>query len=204
MLYVPCALTPAATEIFLYCLEIAADLACADTSDDMWATAYPRVAQFFSRQRARQVLLDLRAKLQQPQTYIPTTYHWLLIYECLHFHIEYLNDAPEPQVVAALKASRVAQDAAYLAFPRDRHGREGVSIDFEAFIDMYFWDIDFLLDASTYEQLGAAAKQQLGYRADLFGVLSGLLPHPAELALKTVEEVEATEPEGGAGYGKLS
>jgi hypothetical protein len=170
----------------------------------MWATAYPRVAQCFSRQRARQGLRDLRDTLPQPQTYVPTTYHWLLIYECLSFHIESLNDAPAPQVVAALKASRVAQDAAYLAFPRDRHGREGVSIAFAACIDMYFWDIDFLLEASTYEQLGAPVKQQLGYRADVFGVLSGLRPHPAELALKTVEEVEATEPEGEAGYGKLS
>jgi hypothetical protein len=170
----------------------------------MWATAYPCVAQCFSRQRARQGLRDLRDTLPQPQTYVPTTYHWLLIYECLSFHIESLNDAPAPQVVAALKASRVAQDAAYLAFPRDRHGREGVSIAFAACIDMYFWDIDFLLEASTYEQLGAPVKQQLGYRADVFGVLSGLRPHPAELALKTVEEVEATEPEGEAGYGKLS
>ena len=204
MLYVPCALTPAATEIFLYSLEIAADLACADTSDDMWATAYPRVAQCFSRQRVRQVLLELRDKLQQPQTYVPTTYHWLLIYECLHFHIEDLNDAPEPQVIAALTASRVPQDAAYLACPRDKQGREGVSIDFEACIDMYFWDIDVLLEVSTSAQLGAAAKQQLGFRADVVGVVSGLLAHPAELALKTVEEIEATEPEGGAGSGKLA
>jgi hypothetical protein len=204
MLHVPCALTPAATEIFLYGLEVAADLACADTPDDVWAMAYPRAAQCFSRQRAREVLLDLRDKLHQPQTYVPTTYHWLLIYECLSFHIECLNDDPGPQVVAALKASQVAQDAAYLAFPRDGHGREGVSIDFEAFLDMYFWDIDFLLDASTYEQLGASAKQQLGYRADVFGVVSGLLPHPAELVLKTVEEVEATGPEGEEGHGELS
>jgi hypothetical protein len=94
MLYVPCALTPAATEIVLYCLEIAADLACADTPDEVWAMAYPRVAQCFPRQQARQVLLDLRDKLRQPQTYVPTTYHWLLLYECLSFHIECLNDAP--------------------------------------------------------------------------------------------------------------
>jgi hypothetical protein len=79
-----------------------------------------------------------------------------------------------------------------------------VSIDFAAFIDVYFWDIDVLLEPSTYEQLGAPAKQQLGYRADVFGVVSGLLPHPAELVLKTVEEVETTGPEGEAGYGKLS
>jgi hypothetical protein len=126
------------------------------------------------------------------------------MYECLSCHIEYLNDAPEPQVVAALKALRVPQDAAYLAFPRDRHGRERGAIDFEAFIGMYFWDTDFLLEASTYEQLGAAAKQQLGYRADVFGVLSGLLPHPAELVLQPLEEAEAPGAEGEAGHGELS
>jgi hypothetical protein len=204
MLYVSSALTPAATEIFLHCLEMSVDLTHADTPESAWAMACPRSAQCLPRQRAREVLLDLLDKLRQPQTYVPTTYHWQLMYECLACHIEYLNDAAEPQVVAALKASRVPQDAAYLAFPRDRYGQEGVSIDFEAFIDMYFWDIDFLLDASTYAQLGAAAKQQLGFRADVFGVLSGLLPHPAELALKTVEEIEATEPEGGADDGKRS
>jgi hypothetical protein len=38
----------------------------------------------------------------------------------------------------------------------------------------------------------------------LFGVLSGLLPHPAELELKTVEEIEATDPEAEAGNGDRS
>ena len=166
--------------------------------------AYPRSARCLPRQRAREVLLDLLDKLRQPQTYVPTTYHWLLIYECLHFHIECLNDAPGLHAVDALKASRVPQDAAYLAFPHNGPGREGVSIDFEAFIDVYFWDIDFLLDPSTYEQLGAPARQQLGYRADLFGVVSGLLPHPIELVLKTVEEVEATGAAFEEGHGELS
>jgi hypothetical protein len=204
MLYTSCALTLAATEIFVYCLEIAADLTRAETPDDAWAMAYPRSARCFPRQQACAVLLDLRDKLRQPQTYVPTTYHWLLMYECLSYHIECLNDAPGPQVIAALKASQVAQDAAYLAFPRDRHGREGVSIDFEAFVDTYFWDTDFLLEASTYEQLGASVKQQLGFRADVFGVLSGLLPHPAELVLQTIEEAEAPGPEGEEGHGERS
>jgi len=75
--------------------------------------------------------------------------------------------------------------------------------DFEAFIEAYFWDTDFLLEPSTFYQLGAPSRQQLGYRADLFGVLSGLLPHPAELVLKTVEEVEATGPEGEDAHGDV-
>jgi hypothetical protein len=147
-------------------------------------------------------LLDLRDKLQEPQTYLPTTYHWLLMYECLSFHIECLNDAPGPQVLAALKASQALQDASYLVFLHDGHGREGVAIDFEAFIDTYFWDTDFLLDASAYAQLGAPVKQQLGFRADVFGVVWGLRPH--QVVLKTVEEVEATGLEGADGHGELS
>lgn len=204
MLSVPSALTPAATEIFLHCLEMSVDLTHADTPESAWAMAYPRSAQCLPRQRARQVLLDLRDTLRQPQTYVPTTDHWLLMYECLACQIACLNDAPGPHIVDALKALRVPQEAAYLAFSRDGHGRERVAIDFEAFLGMYFWDTDFLLEASTYEQLGAPARQPRGYRADVFGVLSGLLPHPAELVLQPLEEAEAPGPEGEDGHGERS
>jgi hypothetical protein len=203
MLHFPCPLTPAATEVFQYCLEISADLARADMLDDEWAMAYPLSARCFTRQRACEVLLDLLDKLRLPQEYVPTTYHWLLMYECLHLHIECLNDDPWPDFVDGLKASRVAQDATYLDFPLDSQGSAGVSIDFESFIDVYFWDTDFLLDPSTFYQLGAPSRQQLGYRADLFGVLSGLPPHPAELVLKTVDEFEATGSEGEESNGAL-
>jgi hypothetical protein len=128
--------------------------------DDEWAMAYPLSAKCFTRQRACEVLLDLLDKLQLPQEYVPTTYHWLLMYECLHLHIECLNDDPWPDFVDGLKASRVAQDAAYLDFPLDSQGRTGVSIDFESFIDVYFWDTDFLLDPSIFYQLGVPSRQR--------------------------------------------
>ena len=79
MLYVPSALTPVATEIFLHCLEMSVDLTRADTPESAWAMACPRSAQCLPRQRAREVLLDLLDKLRQPQTYVPTTYHWQLM-----------------------------------------------------------------------------------------------------------------------------
>jgi hypothetical protein len=157
------------------------------------------IGQVLDRQQAREVLLDLLDKLRQPQDYVPTTYHWLLIYECLHLHIEGLNDDFGPDFVESLKALREARDAPYLRFRRDAQGRAAFYIDFEAFVEAYFWDTDFLLDPSTFYQLGAPSRQQLGYRADLFGVLSGLLPHPDELVLKTVEEVEAMGSEGEDG-----
>ena len=194
MLHFPCSLTPAATDILVYGLEISADLA-RDMSGDEWAMAYPLSAKCLTPQRAHEALLDLLEKLRQSQEYVPTTYHWLLIYECLHLHIECLNDDLWPDLVQHLKTSRDARDTPYLSFSPEVQGQEGLHIDFERFIEMYFWDTDFLLDPSTYYQLGATSKQQLGYPADLFSVLTGLPPHPTELVLKRVEEFEPTEPE---------
>jgi hypothetical protein len=201
MLQFPCPLTPAATELIRYCLELSADLVRDDALGDEWATVYPRSARCLTRHQAREVFLDLLDKLPRPKDYVPTTYHWLLLYECLHLHIECLNDDLGPDFVESLQAWREARDTPYLRFRPGSQGRAGFYIDFEAFIEAYFWDTDFLLEPSTFYQLGAPSRQQLGYRADLFGVLSGLLPHPAELELKTVEEIEATEPEAEDGNG---
>ena len=197
-------LSPTATELVIYCLEISADLAQPDALGDEWGIAYPLSAKCFTRERARETLLDLLAKLRLPQTYIPTTYHWLILYECLHLQIACLNDDPWPDFVDRMKASRDDRDKACVGLPLDSQGNEGVQIHFEAFLDVYFPDTDFLLDPSTYYALGEASRQQLGYRGDLFSVVSGLVPHPSELALKTVEEMEETEPDGEEGNGEPS
>jgi hypothetical protein len=71
-----------------------------------------------------------------------------------------------------------------------------VSIDCEAFVDTYFWDTDFLLETSTYEQLGVPVKQQLGFRADVCGVVSGLLSQavPAWGSLRANADGKCTSP----------
>ena len=188
-------LTPVATDLLRAALEICADLSRAETPADEWPMSFPLSARCLTQERARGALLDLLDKLHLPQMYVPTTYHWLLLYECLHFYIELVNDDPWSDLVERFKALRDVRDAAYLDFPLDLQGVEGVTVYFEAFLDLYFWDTDFLLDPSTYYGLDAPAKQQLGYRADLFGVLSGLQPHPAELELKRADEVGPTGPE---------
>jgi len=87
MLHFPGPLTPAATALLQYCLEISADLVRLDPSDDMWAMAYPRSATCLTRDQACEVLRDLLDTLQRPQTYVPTTYHWLVMYELSLIHI---------------------------------------------------------------------------------------------------------------------
>lgn len=182
-------LTAAAREIVVYCLEVAADEIIELYEDhEAWATAYPLSSACLTRELARMVLLELLDKLDAPEWYVPTDYHWLLVYECLKEHMALFNDAPVPSVVARLRTLASDQDMTYLHLPRRSRGMAGVSLDFDEFIDVYFWDTDFLTDAGLYDNLTAEAKQHLGVSGEVFGVTHALAPHPDELILKRWQE----------------
>ena len=185
MLRFACSLTAAATVLVAHCFEVAADdLAELYESDEDYSQEYPLSSRCFTRALARATLLDMLDKLQRPEEYIPTDYHWLLLYECLQRHIAQLNDLPMPDLVAQLRAVAHADDGSYLRLPRASRRNSRCRIDFDALVDRYFWDTDFLLDAETFDQLDAAAKQRLGFTEGVFGVVQGLSPHPDELVLR--------------------
>ena len=178
-------LTAAAREIVVYCLEVAAD-EIVDLYEDheAWASAYPLASTCFTRELARKVLLELLDKQETPELYVPTDYHWLLMYECLKEQLALFNDAPVPSVVTRLRALTSDQDVVYLHLPKRSRGTAGVWIDFDEFVDVYFWDTDFLTDAGLLDHLAPEAKQQLGLSREVFGVIHALAPHPDELILK--------------------
>ena len=188
MLRFPSPLTAAATEIVLSCLEIAADMAVDFDPLEAWRDGYPLSAECFTPALARATLLDLLVKLRLPEAYVSTEYHWLLMYECLKVQIEVLNDMPLPSLVAQLQTLATAHDALYLSLPIRAQGVEGFHIDFDALIDTYFWDTDFLMDAESFARLSAEVKTNLGFSPSVFGVTQGLAPHPEELVLRRAEE----------------
>jgi hypothetical protein len=188
MLRFPCPLTAAATEIFVSCLELSSDEVGASYSSDEWRDMSPLSATCFTPELARETLVDLLAKLQLPEKYELTEYHWILLYECLQIQIDCLNDMPLPLLVERLKTLATAQDALYLSLPIRAKGVAGFHIDFDALIDRYFWDTDFLMDAELFSRLSADAKTNLGFSASVFGVIHGLSPHPDELVLRRSEE----------------
>ena len=102
MLRFACPLTAAATEIFVSCLELASDQVIDIAPPEAWREGYPRAATCFTRELARETLVDLLVKLRLPEEYVPTEYHWLLLYECLQVQIEVLNDMPLPLLVKQL------------------------------------------------------------------------------------------------------
>ena len=181
-------LTPAATAIFVMCLDLAADEVLDVDCPDTWREAYPLSATCFTSELARATLLDLVEKLRLPEEYVPTDYHWLLMYECLQGQIEALNEAPLLPLVNLLRALATAQDALYLTLPPRGQEVAGFSINFEALVDMYFWDTDFLLDAELFARLSPEEKASLGFNPSVFGVIQGLSPHPDELVLRRAEE----------------
>ena len=70
----------------------------------------------------------------------------------------------------------------------ERRKVAGFSIDFDALVDMHFWDTDFLLDFEQFARLEPDAKANLGFSPSVFGVIQGLAPHPDELVLRRAEE----------------
>jgi hypothetical protein len=153
-------LTAAAREIIVCCLAVAADEIVNVYEDhEAWATAYPLSSACFTRELANSVLLDLVDKLDAPEWYVPTDYHWLLMYECLKEQIALFNDAPAPSVVDRLRTLASDQDTAHLHLPKRSRGTAGMWIDFDEFIDVYFWNTDFLTDAGLLDHLAPEAKQ---------------------------------------------
>jgi hypothetical protein len=196
-------LTPAAREILVYCLAVAADeMIDLYEDDEAWAAASPLSSACFTRELARKVLLDLLDKLDAPELYVPMDYHWLLMYECLKEHITIFNDEPVPSVVQRLRALANEQDAAYLHLLKRPRDTAGLWIGFDEFIDVYFWDTDFLTDAGMFAELSPEAKQQLEFNREAFGVIQRLRPHPDELILKRWEVGGSGDTQDRAGSDK--
>src|SRR4029450_3390929 len=74
-------LTPAATAIFVMCLDLASDEVIDVDRPEAWQEAYPLSATCFTPELARATLVDLVEKLRLPGEYVPTRYHWSLCYE---------------------------------------------------------------------------------------------------------------------------
>jgi hypothetical protein len=100
---------------------------------------------------------DLRGKLERPERYQPTDDHWLLIYEVLRLYVVTLNDDQIAEVNQLLFALASKGDD-YLKCRRKRRPLLHVTIEFDWFIDRFFWDTDVLESAAVYEQIDPRAK----------------------------------------------
>ncbi len=150
-------------------------LADLDTdAEPFWTAQYPNAAYCFTVRGAVSVLDQLLIASRDLQVYQLTDYHWLLLYDCLRVYCDIHNDEVKgaPQGALPIGPYRIGP------------------IDFDALVDVYFWDTDFLLDHITLAGLGPEGRENLDISDEVFGIAQGLPPHPQELKIIPWDEPE--------------
>ncbi len=143
-------------------------LADLDTdADDFWTAQYPNATLCFTVGSAVFTLDQLLTASRDLQAYRLTDYHWLLIYDCLRVYCDIHNDNAKEAPQGALPVGP------YRIGP----------IDFDALVDLYFWDTDFLVDHATLAGLGPEGRESMDISNEVFGIAHGLPPHPQELKI---------------------
>ncbi len=138
-----------------------------DLEAEDWPAQYPTAARCFGSALARTTLGQLLTASRADQLYQPTDYHWLLLYDCLRVYCDIHNDD--------------AQEAPTQTLPVGPY--QIGPIDFDALVDLYFWDTDFLLEGHTLAGLGPDGRMSVDVADEVFGISQGLPPHPDGLRL---------------------
>jgi len=135
--------------------------------------SYPESAKCFTPALAEQTLKNVLQCSHDSALYQLTDYHWLLLYEVLWKFSEIFNDEPELVAGEELVAT---------------YGMKNV--DFSEFIDLYFWDIDFMTKPDDLINMGEVGREVMDFNKEAYGVIQRWPPHPEELELKKVSPME--------------
>ena len=159
-------------------IEIPLDLLEDPDVDDNMAmcNCCEQICRMFTRQLLSEQLKALLQAHQDNGLYMPSEYHFMILYDILATFVEVHNDMLGLDGLACRQVVDVMLG----------------EIDFDWIEETYFWDTDFLTRPETMDELTAEAKEMTGFSPGTFGVVHGLVPHPEELILKRVEL--STEP----------
>ena len=143
--------------------------------DDSYADFFPELAPFFTRRQLVRVIERLlRASRDTRRCYRLTDYHWLVLYACLSTYCDLHNDdaTGTGDTVGAYEIEH---------------------IDFDAIVERFFFDTDFLL-GSVLLQAEEKAPGQLQATREAWKIAARLKPEPGDLRLTPVSAGEAGAP----------
>ena len=133
--------------------------------DQNYGEAYPALAAFFTRAETARLLDRLLTASRDADTLFQITdWCWLVLHTCLEGFVHLHNDLG----LAEVGPYRIGK------------------IDFDAVLDVYFWDTDFLM-GRTLVDIGEREREQMGVSPETFGIAAGLRPHPDEVLITAVE-----------------
>ena len=145
-----------------------------ETNDlDYYAIILVFSHKIFHPKRALETLEKLLGCHKQPELYNLNDYHYLLIYDALYLFSTIHNDR--------VKEAKTKKDRSEASMIDSFKIKE---IDFDAMVDFYFWDTDFLMGSGDLFDLGMDKRKEIGISHEAFAISQALPPHPEELELK--------------------
>ncbi len=130
----------------------------------------PNAGNVFNSSNSIKTVKRLLVCHKRPGLYNLNDYHYLLLYDTLLNFCEIHNE----MVRVSVGADARRREAKVGAFNIEK-------IDFDVLIGVYFFNLDFLLDAETVIDLGFEKRKELGLQDETFSISQGLAPHPEEL-----------------------
>jgi len=142
--------------------------------EESYRDLFPELVPLFTRRELIRVIDRLRrASREELRRYELTDYHWLVLYSCLQLYCDLHNDGAIGDQVGPYEIEHV---------------------DFDALVDRFFFDTDFLLGA-TLLSAEEAAPGHLRVTRQAGKIAARLRPEAKDLRLTTV--AASGESEGG-------
>jgi len=145
--------------------RIAANLR--DFSDGAMNTFSGQTRQIFSAGELLPVVEQLIAAHQSDKLFVLTAYHYLILYEALADIVQRHNRG----------------EAQWL------YGLQVDYIDFDAIVDIYFWNDDFLYPQQMFDAIADEDKQRMGFTEETYGVVHRLRPQLSQIELGEIDEM---------------
>lgn len=142
-----------------------------------------QTAELFDRAGAIRELAKLLEAHRSRSVFLPTPYHSLILYEVLATFVDIRNDTRKDALLDGT-------DEPWAAFG----GVAVREVDLDSLLDVYFPDMDFLIDPTVLDGLTEAGKERLGFTEQIFGIVHRLPPHPEELQLLECEPPDPLDP----------
>jgi hypothetical protein len=133
----------------------------------------PAASRVFNFETTLKTLKRILMCHKRPGLYRLNDYHYLLLYDTLEYFCHIHNDMVKESKGADEKKKMSKVGAFYIE-----------KISFDDLIGVYFYDIDFLMDADTMIELGIERRKDLGIHDENFGISQGMAPHPEELKIR--------------------
>ena len=152
----------------------------AEKEKDSLQYILPLASRVFNAETARNTLKRMLACHKRPGLYHLNDYHFLLLYDTLHYYCEIRND-----MVASAEGAREKERISRIG------GFNIERLEADEIVGIYFFDTDFLMDPETMIEMGIDRRKQLGINNETFGISQGLAPHPEELKIKIVRDEKA-------------